>query len=254
MDGVYFLVALVISSAYSDRRFHCFLLTALVAEIKEIKEKTQKADDVVLAIAAGSRHPISPHQEFAYSDTDLHEDLQKLIKYSCEEVCTTKEQLNKVMRLWTTFLEPMLGISTWLRSSVLNEDVGTGRHHARGSTNSNSGEGNGSPGPGLLTSKQLKPLCNGDGNKLPEQANSSKVSLGNGDTAAKDDSFHSEKERKILATVDTVPGFSTAVGSREQLANANANANALLANVADTIHGRIMELTSGLCIMNMVIL
>ncbi|KAE9449196.1 hypothetical protein C3L33_18906, partial [Rhododendron williamsianum] len=214
---------------------------SLVAEIKEIKEKTQKADDVVLAIAAGSRHPISPHQEFAYSDTDLHEDLQKLIKYSCEEVCTTKEQLNKVMRLWTTFLEPMLGISSWPRSSDVNEDVGTGRHHARGNTNSNSGEGDGSPGPGLLSSKQSKPLCNGDGNKLPEQANSSKVSLGNGDTAAKDDSFHSEKERKILAKVDTVPGFITTVASSEQLAKANE----LLANVADSIHGRIMELTSG---------
>lgn len=74
-----------------------------MAEIKEIKEKTQKVDDVVLAIAAGSRHPIIPCQEFDYPDNDIHEDLYKLIKYSREEVCTTKEQLNNFMRLLTTF-------------------------------------------------------------------------------------------------------------------------------------------------------
>ncbi|KAH7832821.1 hypothetical protein Vadar_000280 [Vaccinium darrowii] len=94
------------------------LCSTLMAEIKEIKEKTQKVDDVVLAIAAGAgnRYPIIPRQEFDYPDNDTHEDLYKLIKYSCEEVCSTKEQLNKVMRLWTTFLEPMLGIPSWHRS------------------------------------------------------------------------------------------------------------------------------------------
>ncbi|KAH7846362.1 hypothetical protein Vadar_013012 [Vaccinium darrowii] len=211
---------------------------SLVAEIKEIKERTQKADDVVLAIAAGSRHPIIPHQEFDYSDTVIHEDLRKLIKYSCEEVCTTKEQLNKVMRLWTTFLEPMLGISSWPRSSEVNEDVGAGIHQTLRSTNSNRGEGDGTLG--VLSSKQSKPLCNGEGSKFPEQANSCRITLANGDTVAKD-GVHSEKEQKLLATVDTVPGFNSTVGSIDQLANANE----LLANVADNIHGRIMELTSG---------
>ncbi|XP_023760329.1 paired amphipathic helix protein Sin3-like 2 [Lactuca sativa] len=83
---------------------------SLVAEIKEIKEKSQKDDDVVLSIAAGSRHYIVPNLEYEFKDKDIHEDLLKLIKYSCEEICTSKEQLNKVLRLWTSFLEPILGV------------------------------------------------------------------------------------------------------------------------------------------------
>lgn len=43
-----------------------------MTEIKEMKEKTQKVDDVVLVIAAASRHPVIPNLEFEYSDTDIH--------------------------------------------------------------------------------------------------------------------------------------------------------------------------------------
>ncbi|GJX49089.1 paired amphipathic helix protein Sin3-like protein 2 isoform X1, partial [Tanacetum coccineum] len=49
----------------------------LVAEIKETKEKSRKDDDVLYSVAAG-------------------------------KICSTKEQLNQVLKLWTTFLEPML--------------------------------------------------------------------------------------------------------------------------------------------------
>ena len=87
-----------------------FLIAALVAEIKELKEKNQKEDDVLVASVAGHRQPLAPHLEYEYLDVDIHEDLYKLIEYSCEEMCSTKEQLNKVMRFWTTFLEPMLGV------------------------------------------------------------------------------------------------------------------------------------------------
>ncbi|KAG5535017.1 hypothetical protein RHGRI_022955 [Rhododendron griersonianum] len=45
---------------------------SLVTEIKEMNEKTQKVDDVVLVIAAASRHPVIPNLEFEYSDTDIH--------------------------------------------------------------------------------------------------------------------------------------------------------------------------------------
>ncbi|KAL9226585.1 hypothetical protein vseg_002380 [Gypsophila vaccaria] len=84
-------------------------IKSLVAEIKEIKENMQKEDVMLLAVAAGNTRPLVPHFKFEYSDTDIHEDLFKLIKFSCEEICSTKEQLNKVMRLWTNFLEPVLG-------------------------------------------------------------------------------------------------------------------------------------------------
>lgn len=82
----------------------------MLAEIKEINEKKRKEDDALLAIAAGNRRPILPNMEFEFLDMDIHEDLYRIIKYSCGEVCSSIEQVDKVMRIWTTFLEPMLGI------------------------------------------------------------------------------------------------------------------------------------------------
>ncbi|OEL14399.1 Paired amphipathic helix protein Sin3-like 3, partial [Dichanthelium oligosanthes] len=85
-------------------------LTFLLAEIKEINEKKRKGDDVLLAVAAGNRRPIVPNMSFEYVDSDIHEDLYQIIKYSCGEVCSSSDQVDKVMRIWTTFLEPILGI------------------------------------------------------------------------------------------------------------------------------------------------
>ncbi|CAL1392009.1 unnamed protein product [Linum trigynum] len=83
---------------------------SLLTEIKDLKEKQPKGDDVLFAIAAGYRQTLVPHLEYEYSDGTIHEDIRKLVQYSCEEICSTKEQLSKVMRLWTTFVELMLGI------------------------------------------------------------------------------------------------------------------------------------------------
>nr|CAB3476585.1 unnamed protein product [Digitaria exilis] len=85
---------------------------SLLTEIKEINEKKRKEDDVLLAIAAGNRRPIVPNMSFEYVDSEIHEDLHKIIKYSCGEVCNSSDQLDKVMRIWTTFLEPILGVQT----------------------------------------------------------------------------------------------------------------------------------------------
>ncbi|CAL5370003.1 unnamed protein product [Camellia sinensis] len=214
---------------------------SLVAEIKEIKEKMHRVDDVVLSMAAGSRHPICPNLEFEYSDTVIHEDLCKLIKYSCEELCTSKEQLNKVMRLWTTFLDPMLGVPSRPHDLESTEDVGKAGHHTGKGTKTSIVECDGSPSAAatILNANQSKPVNNGDQSTLLKQANSCKISLANGDTLAKDNCFHLEKEPKIMAVVDTV---SRAVGSIEQLTNSTAS----LAIGADNIHGRVsMELTSG---------
>ncbi|XP_006645435.1 paired amphipathic helix protein Sin3-like 4 [Oryza brachyantha] len=83
---------------------------SLLIEIKEINEKKRKEDDVLLAIAAGNRRPIVPNMSFDYVDSNIHEDMYKIIKYSCGEVCGSSDQLDKVMRMWTTFLEPILGV------------------------------------------------------------------------------------------------------------------------------------------------
>nr|GEV98921.1 paired amphipathic helix protein Sin3-like 2 isoform X1 [Tanacetum cinerariifolium] len=95
----------------------------LVDELKETKEKSQKDDDVLYSVAAGSRHSIMPHLEYDLTDKDIHEDLFKIIKYLCEEVCSTKEQVNQVLKLWTTFLEPMLYVPSRPENSNNVEDV-----------------------------------------------------------------------------------------------------------------------------------
>uniref|UniRef100_A0A0E0BVX3 Histone deacetylase interacting domain-containing protein n=1 Tax=Oryza meridionalis TaxID=40149 RepID=A0A0E0BVX3_9ORYZ len=83
---------------------------SLLTEIKEINEKKRKEDDVLLAIAAGNRRPIVPNMSFDYVDSNIHEDMYKIIKYSCGEVCSSSDQLDKVVRIWATFLEPILGV------------------------------------------------------------------------------------------------------------------------------------------------
>uniref|UniRef100_A0A7N0U8T1 Histone deacetylase interacting domain-containing protein n=1 Tax=Kalanchoe fedtschenkoi TaxID=63787 RepID=A0A7N0U8T1_KALFE len=101
---------------------------SLVTEIKEIKEAKQKEHDVLLTIAAGQKRPIIPNLEFEYPDPEIHENLYKLVHYSCEEICSTKEQLSKVMRLWTSFLEPMLGIPTRIDDGECIEAISTNGH------------------------------------------------------------------------------------------------------------------------------
>ncbi|KAK1410142.1 hypothetical protein QVD17_36676 [Tagetes erecta] len=178
----------------------------LVTEIKEIKEKSQRDDDVLLSIAAGNRHSIMPNLEFEFTDKDIHEDLFKLIKYSCEEICSTKEQLDKVMELWTTFLEPILGVPSRLHNSDNVEDV---EMSTRGPAK-NEGESDGSLGSdsGTLTVKQGKLPCNGDDNVSPKRVDSSKGILVNGGTLPKEDGYKNtgvgDKTQVIGLLTDTV--------------------------------------------------
>ncbi|CAM6050285.1 unnamed protein product [Sphagnum compactum] len=82
----------------------------LLAEIKEVNEKKRSEDDYLLATAAGSHRPLLPDLRLEYPDPAIYQDLYQIIKYACEEACTTTEQAEKILRIWTTFLEPMLGI------------------------------------------------------------------------------------------------------------------------------------------------
>ncbi|MFS8017316.1 putative transcription regulator Others family [Helianthus anomalus] len=161
---------------------------SLVTEIKEIKEKNQKDSDLLMSIAAGSRHYVVPNLEFEFPDNEIHQDLLKLIKYSCEEVCTTKEQLNKVVRLWTTFLEPLLCLPSRPHVSVLSD----GAEDAETSTHAP--EVNGIP-IAADDVKQSKPVaCNGDQNGLPDQVDSSKNGLAYGDALTKEDGSRPERD------------------------------------------------------------
>ncbi|CAM8986310.1 unnamed protein product [Rhodiola kirilowii] len=100
---------------------------SLVAEIKEIKE-TKQEHDALLTMATGNNWPIIPNLEFEYPDPDIHGNLYELVHYSCKEICSTKEQLNKVMRLWATFLEPMLGIPARIGEGECIEAIAADGH------------------------------------------------------------------------------------------------------------------------------
>ncbi|KAL7100797.1 hypothetical protein ACP275_08G017500 [Erythranthe tilingii] len=142
----------------------------LVAEIKEIKEQKQNEDDVLRTIAAGSRYSIAPNIEFEYADNEVHEDVFKIIKYSCEEVCSTKDQFNKVIKFWTSFLEPMLGVHSRPQSSEITDDDGTSKSQTLGNTTMATikSEGN-------LDAEQPKSNCNGDSNTSPDFMNVDKL-------------------------------------------------------------------------------
>ncbi|XP_024185747.1 paired amphipathic helix protein Sin3-like 2 isoform X3 [Rosa chinensis] len=234
----------------------------LVAEIKELKEKKQIEDDILLAVAAGNRQSIVPHLEYEYLDISIHEDLYKLVEYSCDELSSTKEQLNKAMRLYTTFLEPMLGIPSRPHGSEDDEDVGKARKGAMNCTASSNGESDGSPGgeTTMVNFKQPKSGGNEDENALADVA-SSRNTLANGDTLAKedgscdadnacrDDSMCNNirvekevKEQKNISIPDKMHGSSKPVASIDRVGNSNAS----FAVGGENNHGRIsLEVTSG---------
>lgn len=175
---------------------------SLVAEIKELKEKKQIEDDILLAVAAGNRQSVVPHVEYEYVDISIHEDLYKLVQYSCEEVFSTKEQLNKAMRLYTTILEPMLGVPSRPHGSEDDEDADKTRNRAMNYTASSIGESDGSPGgdTAMVNLKQPQSVCTEEENTLAEVE-----SLANGDTLAKEDgSCDAERVRKNDSVCDNI--------------------------------------------------
>ncbi|KAL8229153.1 hypothetical protein R6Q57_014053 [Mikania cordata] len=156
---------------------------SLVAEIKEIKEKNQKDNGVLKSIAAGSRHHVMQNLEFEFTDDGIHQDLLKLVKYSCEEICTTKEQMNKVLRLWTTFLEPLLSVSCRPHLSDGVEDAEISMRRP---------EVNGIPGAADSVKQSKQVTCNGDQTDLPDQ-DASKNGLVYGDAMTKEDGSRAER-------------------------------------------------------------
>ncbi|KAG1342737.1 hypothetical protein COCNU_05G009660 [Cocos nucifera] len=228
---------------------------ALLAEIKEISEKKRKEDDVLLAIAAGNRRPIVPNMEFEYVDSDIHEDLYQIIKYSCGEVCASSDQLEKVMRIWTTFLEPMLGVKPRPQGAEDSEDMVKPKTRAVKNSMANVGESNSSPGAdGATATKQ----SNGDESIPPEQAVSCRARLANGDAAVTDNGFldvdRNARRGDNLSgaplhgrvqgnapTADEMSGVTVQTASTERLTD-----NVSPAGRAEPSHARTnLEITSG---------
>lgn len=158
---------------------------ALLAEIKEISEQKLKEDNMLLSIAAGNRRPIIPHLEFEYADLRVHDDLYKLIKYSCGEICTT-EQLDKAMKIWTTFLEPMLGVPPRPQGTEDTEDVVNADNHVTKNVSASVVARDCVPvgGAAIINFKHPK---NGDEKTAPEHSSSARAGTVNGDNGIKED-------------------------------------------------------------------
>ncbi|XP_075524441.1 paired amphipathic helix protein Sin3-like 3 isoform X2 [Primulina tabacum] len=150
----------------------------LLAEIKEMSEKYQNEGEMLLSIGAGYRQPKQPHMEFEYSDPEIHEDLYRLMKYSCGEVFTV-EQHTKIMTIWTSFLEPMLGVPARSHSPD-SEDVKRSNYVAKDVADIGV-EVNGSPLGKAVSGncKSVDLLKNGDKSIPTEQSSSSKEQMGN---------------------------------------------------------------------------
>ncbi|XP_069149570.1 paired amphipathic helix protein Sin3-like 2 isoform X4 [Solanum lycopersicum] len=196
---------------------------SLVAEIKEIKDQKLKEDDMILAIAAGSRHPISPHLDFEFSDPEVHEDLYKFIKYSCKEVCSTEEQLNKVLRFWTTFLEPMFGVTNRLHGSEAADDDILSKHHGLKRNGTSIGDSDGSPSMDASTtkSKKSKVVCNGDAKCSPQRLNSSRISVANTDAHPKEDGLAADGEHLISSDAAASLGADNVCARSESTSGCN---------------------------------
>lgn len=163
---------------------------------------------MLLSIAAGNRHSIIPDLEFEYSDPEIHDDIYKIIQYSCKEVCSTKEQLNKVLRFWTTFLEPMLGVHSRPHGSLATEDDAASKHRIVKNTMASTVESEDSPNADATTTslKQPKPNCNGDSTTSPQQVNFSRISFRNVDALTKEGHTVPSGERLTNSDVAVTSG------------------------------------------------
>lgn len=234
--------------------------TALLAEIKEISEKKRKEDDVLLAIAAGNRRPIIPNLKFEYPDPEIHEDLYQLIKYSCGEMCTT-EQLDKVIKIWTTFMEPMLGVPCRPQGAEDTEDVVKAKNNSVKNGSASVGESEGSPGGAgvAMNSKHSNPSRHEDETIPPEQSSSCRSWLLNGDNGVKQDGSadidsvghknvsscdapQQDRMQVSLANGDEKVGVSKQASTSERLVTSNAS---LIVRVEQSNGRTSIENTSG---------
>ncbi|KAL1828774.1 paired amphipathic helix protein Sin3-like 3 isoform X2 [Daucus carota subsp. sativus] len=222
---------------------------ALLTEIKEINETQHREDDVLLSLGAGNRRPVVPNLDFKYPDSDIHEDLYQLIKYSCGEICST-EQLDKVMKVWTTFLEPVLGVPSHPHCAEDTEDFVKGNSVVPGC-----GDSDGSPlGSAVVSNcKHSKPSRNGDDNTPPEYSSTSRAWLVNSGNGVKENGYHDpdhiahknnlcqDGNAQIIATAADI---TSRISKNEQLACSSVS---ISAGVEES-HGRLEGgHTSGLC-------
>ncbi|KAL1539386.1 paired amphipathic helix protein Sin3-like 3 isoform X1 [Salvia divinorum] len=155
---------------------------AFLAEIREMSEKDQNEDEKILFISAGYRQPIKPHMKFEYPDPDIQEDLYQLMKYACGEVCTP-EQHDKVMKIWTTFIEPVFSIPPRPSAGDVKETV----KNDSATRLANFGEGNSIPfGEAASENHRSSDMPKAGGENIQtEQSCCSKILKGHDDNGVK---------------------------------------------------------------------
>lgn len=112
-----------------------------------------------------------------------------IIKYSSKEIYSTKEKPNKILRFYTTFIVPMLGVHSRLCSSEATEGdaafkLGTVKNTATSITKS---DGSPNADATILNLKKPKANCNGDSNTSPERVSYCKMGFTNMDTLVEED-------------------------------------------------------------------
>ncbi|XP_023641176.1 paired amphipathic helix protein Sin3-like 1 isoform X2 [Capsella rubella] len=180
---------------------------SLVTEIKELKEKSQNEDDVLLCISAGYRQPINPNLEYEYVNRAIHEDLYKLVQFSCEELCSTKEQLAKVLRLWEDFVEAILDVPPRAKATDPAEDVVIKPKtlDVNHSTSTNGEAAVSSVAETTsLASRKLKSAANGDENASPGPSKRGGIGLLNKDLTRKENLKHADTANRDGATCSAV--------------------------------------------------
>ncbi|KAL2559634.1 Paired amphipathic helix protein Sin3-like 4 [Forsythia ovata] len=229
---------------------------ALLAEIKEISEKNRSEDEMLL-FSLGHPEPIRPNMEFEYPDPAIHEDVYRLIKYSCREVCTT-EQVEKVMRIWTTFLEQVLGVPSRSQGAENAEYVVNFNNHVAKSISS-IGEGHKSPVDVAASTicKTLNISRIGDQNIPNENSRSTIMQVADDGNEVKDDNAHNadyvtctsdllcNRSQDGIIQIDANVVAETSGASERATCMGKPNPNAA---GAEGIHGVVSEdNASGLC-------
>ncbi|XP_021731191.1 paired amphipathic helix protein Sin3-like 4 [Chenopodium quinoa] len=205
---------------------------ALLAEVKEISEQKCKEDDVLFAVAAGNRRPVISHMEFEYPDAELHEDLFDLIKYSCAEVCTA-ELLDKVMKIWTSFLEPVLGVPARAQGAEDSEDATRAKNEVTKTDGPAIGESDRSPSGCAAVRKHE--------NSPPEQSSSGNHAKDDVYPDASSSGLHQVRSQSNGNMIDQISGHGKQTTSNERLADSNPS----LPPGVEQLHGRNIENPSG---------
>lgn len=158
---------------------------ALLAEIKEISKKQHEEDDVLRTIATGTRRPVIPNMEFQLPDYDIHVYVYWLIKNSCRYMCSA-ERSGQILKVYTTLLEPMFGVSSHLQHAEDTEGDFVKAGVVANGVAPCTGETDGSP-IGLAATNGFR---RSDVDNSPHDPSSSSARSVSNDEGVDEDNFH----------------------------------------------------------------